>query len=110
MKIMKENNIIPHNYPVADVSSIPDEEGYFIDPRARFYGHVKCCSCGKVLGTEYVRYNPKTDLALVVGYEDDDEGREWRSFCPDCAKKVAAAGDSPSEIMKKYPVSELVEC
>ena len=108
MKISVKDAHIPHDYPVCDINNIPEEDGYFVDARYRFYGDVKCCNCGKMLGTASVQFDPATDLALVVGREDDDEGRAWRSFCPACAKKVAASEDSPSQIMRKYPASELV--
>lgn len=96
---------IHDNWPSLEAGIKTDSE-YFAST-FRPYAHVRCCNCGKILGVASVKYNPETDLALCVGKKEDEEGYEWRSFCPKCAKAVQ--GMSASEIYAKYPASEFVD-
>lgn len=44
----------------------------------KMYGEYGCSTCG----------NPLDGFVYCVGEDTDEEGYEWRTFCPDCWSKV----------------------
>jgi len=70
----------------------------------RDYGNYNCSCCGRPLN---VRQKPLGVVYMVVGKEDDDEGREWRGFCSECEQKVSSL---PNEkIMDKYEPCSVIQ-
>lgn len=75
----------------------------------RMYGDYSCsCGCGKPLGNPTVYYTDD-DICIAVSEEQDDEGFEWRTFRPECWKRLNLDTFSLEEIYNKYPAAPAVE-
>lgn len=77
--------------------------------RMRMYGDYTCsCGCGKVLGTNSVFSRSHDEVvAVCVGDEADDEGRDLRCFRPSCFKGIEMLGDEA--IYASYPAAPMVK-
>ena len=72
--------------------------------RLRMYGCFRCsCGCGRLLGSNDIPYSNDDIIHIVGDFEKDEEGFYWRSFHPQCWKRLKLDEYSAEDIYKKYP-------
>jgi hypothetical protein len=72
--------------------------------RLRMYGCFRCsCGCGRLLGSNDIPYSNDDIIHIVGDFEKDEEGFYWRSFHPQCWKRLKLDEYSAEDIYNKYP-------
>jgi hypothetical protein len=72
--------------------------------RLRMYGCFRCsCGCGRLLGSNDIPYSNDDIIYIVGDFEKDEEGFYWRSFHPQCWKRLKLDEYSAEDIYNKYP-------
>lgn len=84
----------------SDYEIVEELEHVIVKFKNKMYGDYVCaCGCNKLLGNQLGTY------CYGVGYDDDEEGMNWRTFRPECWEKISMM--SPEDIYNSYETNKL---